>query len=108
PNKPETAAIEDLFFAKNQKTVISVGAARGVAILACQLAKLKINNYTPLQIKSSLTGYGTADKKQVDYMVKQILKLKQLSHLDDAIDAIAAGLTHLSFTSKPIMGLWNP
>lgn len=94
--KPEMAAIEDLFFAKNQKTVISVGAARGVAILVCQLGKIKITNYTPLQVKSRLTGFGKADKKQVEYMVKQILKIKELPYLDDAIDAIAIALTHLN------------
>lgn len=103
-HKPKAAAIEDLFFAKNQKTIISVGAARGVAILTCQLAKLKISSYTPLQIKSSLTGYGTADKKQVAYMVKQILKVKELLHLDDAIDAVAITLTHLAKHSSVRMG----
>lgn len=92
---PTDAAIEDLFFAKNQKTVISVGAARGVAILACQLSKLRINNYTPLQVKAAITGYGSADKKQVAYMVKQILKLEELPHLDDTTDAIALALFHL-------------
>ena len=74
-----------------------VAAARGVALLACQVNKLKINSYTPLQIKSSLTGYGAADKKQVAFMVKQILKIKELPHLDDTIDAVAAALTHFSF-----------
>ena len=96
--KPEAASIEDLFFATNRKTVMSVAAARGVALLACQVNKLKISSYTPLQIKSSLTGYGAADKKQVAFMVKQILKIKELPHLDDTIDAIAAALTHLSNT----------
>lgn len=95
--KPEAASIEDLFFATNRKTAMSVAAARGVALLACQVNKLKINSYTPLQIKSSLTGYGAADKKQVAFMVKQILKIKELPHLDDTIDAVAAALTHFSF-----------
>ncbi len=94
--KPETASVEDLFFATNQKTVMSVAAARGVVLLACQLAGLKITGYTPLQIKSSLTGYGAADKKQVEFMVKQILKIKDLPQLDDTVDAIAAALTHLA------------
>lgn len=95
--KPEAASVEELFFAKNQKTVMSVAAARGVVLLVCQLNKLIIGSYTPLQIKSTLTGYGAADKKQVQFMVKQILKLKELKGLDDTIDAIAAGLTHFSF-----------
>ena len=75
---------------------MSVGAARGVIILACKQAKLDINLYTPLQIKSSITGYGQADKKQIQFMVKNILKLKQVPKPDDAADAIAAALTHLS------------
>lgn len=95
-NKPDEASVEDLFFATNRKTAISVGAARGVVLLACQLAKLKISSYTPLQIKSAVTGYGSADKKQVEFMVKQILKIKELKQIDDTIDAIAAALTHLS------------
>ncbi len=94
--QPGAASVEDLFFANNQKTVISVGAARGVALLACQLAKIDIASYTPLQVKKSLTGYGAADKKQVEYMVKQILKLKTITELDDTIDAIAIALTHLA------------
>jgi len=95
-HKPCAVSIEDLFFAKNRKTVMSVGAARGVIILACKQAKLDINLYTPLQIKSSITGYGQADKKQIQFMVKNILKLKQVPKPDDAADAIAAALTHLS------------
>lgn len=95
--QPEEASVEELFFATNRKTAMSVAAARGVVLLACRLAKLKVNHYTPLQIKSSLTGYGSADKKQVEFMVKQILKVEDLPQLDDTIDAIAAGLTHLSF-----------
>ncbi len=99
---PKEASVEDLFFAANRKTVISVAAARGVVLLACQLAGLKIAGYTPLQIKSSITGYGAADKNQVKFMVKQILKLDNLGgcpkQLDDTVDAIAAALTHLSHT----------
>lgn len=94
--QPKEASIEELFFATNKKTVMSVGAARGVVLLVCQLNGLKINQYTPLQIKSSLTGYGGADKKQVEFMVKQILKIKELPYLDDTIDAIAAALVHIS------------
>lgn len=95
-HQPQAASIEDLFFAKNRKTVMSVGAARGVIILACKQAKLDINLYTPLQIKSSITGYGQADKKQIQFMVKNILKLKQVPKPDDAADAVAAALTHMS------------
>ena len=95
--KPEAASVEELFFATNRKTAMSVAAARGVVLLVCQVNKLRISSYTPLQIKSSLTGYGAADKKQVAFMVKQILKIKELPHLDDTIDAVAAALTHFSF-----------
>ncbi len=98
--KPEEASVEDLFFATNRKTVMSVGAARGVVLLVCQLAKLRISSYTPLQIKSAITGYGSADKKQVKFMVKQILKVKELKQIDDTVDAIAAALTHLSHSFK--------
>ena len=101
-HRPTEASIEDLFFATNRKTVMSVGAARGVALLACQLSHLNINSYTPLQIKSTITGYGSADKKQVEFMVKQILKIKDLKQIDDTVDAIAAALTHLSFAGVPI------
>lgn len=101
-HKPQAVSIEDLFFFKNQKTVMAVGAARGVIILACKQAKLNINLYTPLQIKSSLTGYGQADKKQVQFMVKNILSLKKPPQPDDAADAVAAALTHFSHaTIKP-------
>jgi crossover junction endodeoxyribonuclease RuvC len=95
-HKPGAVSIEDLFFAKNQKTVMSVGAARGVIILACKQAKLDIALYTPLQIKSSITGYGQADKKQIQFMVKNILKLREIPKPDDAADAVAAALTHIS------------
>ncbi|MEK7524972.1 MAG: crossover junction endodeoxyribonuclease RuvC [Patescibacteria group bacterium] len=101
-HRPAEASIEDLFFATNRKTAMSVAAARGVVLLACQLNKLKINSYTPLQIKSSLSGYGAADKKQVAFMVKQILKINSLPQLDDTVDAIAAALTHFSFLSSTV------
>ncbi len=99
--QPSEASVEDLFFATNRKTVMSVGAARGVVLLVCQLSHLKISSYTPLQIKSAITGYGSADKKQVEFMVKQILKIKDLKQIDDTVDAIAAALTHFSFSRIP-------
>lgn len=93
-HKPDIAAVENLFFATNAKTVMAVSESRGVILLACKQAGLEIFNYTPLQIKSALTGYGKADKKQVQYMVMQILKLKEIPQPDDAADAVAAALTH--------------
>lgn len=94
-HKPDSVSIEDIFFFKNQKTIISVASARGVVLLVCRQHKLPIHNYTPLQIKNTLTGYGTADKKQVEFMVRQTIKLKDDKHLDDTTDALATALTHL-------------
>lgn len=95
-HQPDVAAIESLFFANNAKTVMSVSESRGVVLLTCKQAGLDIFNYTPLQIKSALTGYGKADKKQVQYMVVQILKLDKTPQPDDTADAVATALTHFS------------
>ena len=92
--QPEEAAIEELFFNNNAKTAILVGEARGVAVLACAHSNLKISEYTPLQIKQALVGYGRADKKQVQAMVKAILNLEQVPKPDDTADALAAAICH--------------
>ena len=92
--EPEEAAIEELFFNNNAKTVILVGEARGIAVLACANAGLEISEYTPLQIKQALVGYGRADKKQVQAMVKAILNLKEGPRPDDTADAVAAAICH--------------
>ena len=92
--KPEEASIEELFFNSNAKTVIHVGEARGVAILACVNAGISVNEYTPLQIKQALVGYGRADKKQVQEMVKTILNLDSVPRPDDTADAVAAAICH--------------
>ncbi|MBQ2455518.1 MAG: crossover junction endodeoxyribonuclease RuvC [Firmicutes bacterium] len=92
--QPEEVAIEELYFNTNAKTVIFVGEARGVAILACSNSGLPIFEYTPLQIKTSMTGNGRADQKQVQFMVKRILKLDDIIRPDDAADAVAAAITH--------------
>jgi len=92
--KPGVMVIEKLFFAQNVTTAISVSHARGVAILAGKLAGLEIVEYTPLQIKQSLTGYGRADKKQVQEMVRILLNLKEVPKPDDCADALAAALMH--------------
>ena len=92
--QPEEAAIEELFFNNNAKTVILVGEARGIAVLACAHAGLEISEYTPLQIKQALVGYGRADKKQVQAMVKAILNLKEVPKPDDTADAVAAAICH--------------
>jgi crossover junction endodeoxyribonuclease RuvC len=92
--KPDVMSVEKLFFARNVTTAISVASARGVAILTGRKARLQIAEYTPMQIKQSLTGYGKADKKQVQEMVRMQLGLKEIPRPDDAADALAAAITH--------------
>ncbi|HTJ73094.1 MAG TPA: crossover junction endodeoxyribonuclease RuvC [Verrucomicrobiae bacterium] len=92
--KPEVMSIEQLFFARNVTTAISVAQARGVAILTGRKAKLPIAEYTPMQIKQTLTGYGKADKKQVQEMVRIHLGLKDIPKPDDCADALAAAITY--------------
>ena len=92
--KPEEASVEELFYNTNATTAIMVGEARGMALLACAKAGIRISEYTPLQIKSSLTGYGRADKKQVQTMVKMILNLSEVPKPDDTADALAAAICH--------------
>ena len=90
--KPQMMAIEKLFFGQNVTTAMSVSHARGVAMLTGKQAKLQIEEYTPLQIKQSLTGYGKADKKQVQEMVRIQLGLKDVPKPDDCADALAAAI----------------
>ena len=92
--KPDEIAIEELFFAKNVKTGIAVAHARGVLLLTATKYCGKIFEYTPLQIKQALTGYGRADKNQIQQMVKTLLGLKAVPKPDDAADAIAVALAH--------------
>ena len=92
--KPEILSIEKLFFAKNVTTAMSVSHARGVAILAGKKAGLPYAEYTPMEIKQTLTGYGKADKKQMQEMVRMQLGLKTIPKPDDAADALAAAITH--------------
>lgn len=92
--RPDEMSIEKLFFAQNVTTAMSVSHARGVAMLAGKQGGLTIYEYTPLQIKQGLTGYGKATKKQVQEMVRIILNLKEVPKPDDCADAIAAALLH--------------
>lgn len=92
--KPDAVAIEELFFNKNVSTAINVSHARGVAVLASIQATKNLYEYTPLQIKQALTGYGRAEKSQVQYMVKAILNLKEIPKPNDAADALAVALCH--------------
>jgi crossover junction endodeoxyribonuclease RuvC len=91
---PEVMSIEKLFFAQNVTTAMTVSQARGVVLLAARQASLEIFEYTPLQIKQALTGYGRAEKKQIQEMVKVILQLDQIPKPDDCADALAAAITH--------------
>jgi crossover junction endodeoxyribonuclease RuvC len=98
-HQPEVGVVEELYFFKNQKTVMQVAQARGAIVVALKLAGLGVVSYTPLQVKQSVSGYGRADKHQVQEMVKRILHLKTIPQPDDAADAVAVALTHL-FTSS--------
>lgn len=95
-HSPSEAAIEEIFFFKNQKTVIKVSEARGVLLLTLKENGVKISEYTPLEVKQAITGYGRAEKKQVQLMVKQILNLKDTPKPDDAADALAIAICHLN------------
>lgn len=92
--EPEGAALEELFYNTNAKTVINVGQARGVAVLACVNSGLEVAEYTPLQVKQALVGYGRAEKKQVQQMVKAILGLEKVPKPDDTADALAVAICH--------------
>lgn len=93
-SKPQVMAVEKLYFAQNVTTAMTVAQARGVVLLAGQQNGLEIYEYTPLQIKQALTGYGRAEKKQIQEMVRVILKLKEVPKPDDCADALACALTH--------------
>lgn len=93
-HKPDAFAIEELFFAKNVKTALTVGHGRGVSVLCAAQAGLDIFEYTPLQVKQALVGYGRADKKQIQQMTKVILNLKEVPKPDDVADALAIAVCH--------------
>jgi crossover junction endodeoxyribonuclease RuvC len=93
--KPESAAVEELFFSKNVRTALSVGHARGVALLSLANAGLLVSEYKPAEVKEAITGYGAAPKRQVQLMVQQLLGLPQIPRPDDAADAVAVAICHL-------------
>lgn len=99
-NQPDEVAVEELFFFKNQKTVISVAEARGVAVVAAKNFDLPVFEYTPLQVKQALTGYGRAEKSQIQEMVRITCKLKEHPKPDDAADALAVAICHAQTNSK--------
>jgi crossover junction endodeoxyribonuclease RuvC len=90
-----SGAVEKLFFQRNVKTAISVGQARGVALLALAELNLPVAEYTPLEVKQAVAGYGGADKNQVQQMVRALLNLETIPHPDDAADALAIAICHL-------------
>lgn len=98
--KPEVMAIEKLFFARNVTTAISVAEARGVVELVAKQNGLEIVEYTPLQVKQTLTGYGRAEKRQIQEMVKRELSLEKIPKPDDCADALAVALTHFFMTKN--------
>ena len=93
-HRPDCMSVEELFFNNNQKTAVDVAQARGVILLAANQARLPIYEYTPLQVKSAVVGYGRAEKQQVMYMVRQYLHMKETPKPDDAADAIAIAICH--------------
>ncbi len=94
-HEPQAAAVEELFFSRNARTALSVGHARGVTLLALADAQLPIYEYKPLEIKQAITGYGGADKQQVQEMVRLLLHLDQVPRPDDAADAVAVAICHI-------------
>ncbi|MEZ4516608.1 MAG: crossover junction endodeoxyribonuclease RuvC [Chloroflexota bacterium] len=95
--KPATAGVEQVFFGRNITTAIAVGQARGVLLLALANAEIPIGEYSPPKIKESVTGYGKADKAQVQLMVRQLLDLTETPRPDDAADALAVAITHYNY-----------
>jgi len=94
-HKPETAAVEKLFFQRNVTTALAVGQARGVVMLALVQAGIETFEYTPNEVKQAVAGYGSADKRQVQEMVRALLQLDSIPKPDDAADALAVAITHL-------------
>ena len=95
--RPDTAGIEELFFGRNITTAISVGQARGVLLLALANAGIPVGEYSPPKIKESITGYGKADKAQMQLMVRNLLDLEETPRPDDAADGLAVAITHYHY-----------
>jgi crossover junction endodeoxyribonuclease RuvC len=93
-HRPQTGAVEKLFFQKNVRTALSVGQARGVALLTLAETGMPIGEYTPLEVKQAVAGYGGADKEQVQQMVRTLLNLPEIPRPDDAADALAVAICH--------------
>ena len=106
--KPTEMAVEELFFTKNITTGIRVAEARGVILMTGQEKGLTLAEYTPMQVKQAVTGYGRADKKQVIEMIRVILNLRQAPRLDDTADALAIAVCHAHTGSSRIRNYFNP
>lgn len=105
--RPEEVAIEELFFNTNRTTAIEVAEARGVMLLCARKNRLRIFEYTPLQVKQSVVGYGRAEKKQVISMIKLLLSLEKAPKLDDTADALAIAICHAHTGASGIKGYFN-
>ena len=105
--KPQALSIEELFFNDNRKTAVTVCEARGVILLAAHKCGVPIFEYTPLQVKQAVTGYGRAEKHQVQYMVTNILKLREVPKPDDTADALAMAICHGYSQSSLLFGMNN-
>ncbi len=103
--RPDAVSVEKLYFNTNEKTAINVAQARGVILLALKKNGVPVFEYTPLQIKQALTGYGRAEKKQIMYMVKTLLHLSTEPHPDDTADALAAAICHIYSSSSILFGM---
>jgi crossover junction endodeoxyribonuclease RuvC len=106
--QPDAMAVEQLFFNRNTTTAFMVGQARGVALLAAAQSKLSVAEYTPLQVKQAVVGYGRAEKQQVQQMVKVLLNMTEIPRPDDAADALAIAICHLnSVQYSNLSRLWK-
>lgn len=94
-HNPESGAVEKLFFQRNVTTAMSVGQARGVALLVLAKNSIPVGEYTPMEVKQAVTGYGAADKRQIQQMVKALLGMDDIPRPDDAADALAVAICHL-------------
>ena len=103
--RPQTVAVEQLFFNRNVTSAFAVGQARGVAMLAAAKQGLPVDEYTPLQVKQTLTGHGRAEKDQVGYMVRTLLRLSEMPKPDDVSDALAVALCHAFHAESGLLRL---
>jgi len=103
-HRPDSGAVEKLFFARNVRTALTVGQARGVVLLALAEMKVPLGEYTPLEVKQAVVGYGGADKNQVQQMVRALLELAEVPSPDDAADALAIAICHVHSARMRALG----